>query len=99
MSLQVLRNSGIDAILNPGTSANPDTDVGAVHDALEALAAIMSASEEGHLVCLQSGAIGAATSALQVEHAAFSGPCDDGSGFSMQDSKLAPCAEDIWQVL
>jgi hypothetical protein len=27
------------------------------------------------------------------------GPCDDGSGFSMQDSKLAPCAEDIRQVL
>lgn len=70
-----------------------------MHDALEALAAITSASEEGHLVCLQSGAIGAAASALQVEHAAFFGPCDDGSGFSMQDSKLAPYAEDIWQVL
>ena len=69
MSLQVLRSSGIDAIVNPGTDANPETDIGAVHDALEALAAITSASEEGHLVCLQSGAIGAAASALQVVHA------------------------------
>ena len=70
MSLQVLRSSGIDAILNPGASASPDTDVGAVHDALEALAAITSASEEGHLVCLQSGAFGAATSSQQVERIA-----------------------------
>jgi hypothetical protein len=101
MSLQVLRNSGIDAILNPGTSANPDTDVGAVHDALEALAAITSASEEGHLVCLQSGAIGAATSSLQVNTWQF-GPCDHSSGFggNAANQQYGPVvAEDIWQVL
>lgn len=63
---QVLRSSGINAILQPGASATRTTDIGAVHDALEALAAIASASEEGRLVCLQSGAIAAAATALQV---------------------------------
>jgi hypothetical protein len=66
IALQVLRSSGVDAILNPGASVTPETDVSAVHDALEALTAIACASEEGRLVCLQSGAIAAAATALQV---------------------------------
>lgn len=63
--LKVLRSSGVQGILQPGRSGGRETEVGAVHDALEALTTIAAASEEGRLVCLQSGGIAAAATALQ----------------------------------
>lgn len=78
---QALRSSGVEAILGPGARAARQTEVGAVHDALEALAAIAAASEEGRLVCLQSGAIAAAATALQVGTAAAVS-CVDGAACS-----------------
>lgn len=75
MCLQVLRNSGVEAILQPGGSCAPAVEVGAVHDALESLVAIAGASEEGRLVALQSGAIAAAATALQVGMAVQHGIC------------------------
>ena len=65
--VQVLRNSGVEAVLKPGSGGGGSAiEVGAVHDALEALVAIVSGSEEGQLVALQSGAIAAAVTTLQV---------------------------------
>lgn len=56
----------MQGILQPGRSGGRVTEVGAVHDALEALNAIAATSEEGRLVCLQSGGTAAAATALQV---------------------------------
>ena len=71
MALQVVRQGGVSYLVDPEPGLALDrtwqaADQGAVDDALEALLAIAASSEEGRRVCLESGAIAAASFHLQV---------------------------------
>ena len=70
-ALQVVRQGGLSYLmgLEPGSPMDyswQESDRSAVKDASEALLAIAASSEEGRRVCLQSGAIAAVSSHLQV---------------------------------
>ncbi len=67
--LQVVRSDGITGVLSRAgsqVSAEPSVDSNAVKDSLDCLAGIAASSQEGSVICLESAAIPAACSALQV---------------------------------
>lgn len=71
MVLQVARHGGVSYLLSPEPESPMErgwqvSDQAAVRDALEALLGIAASSEEGRRVCLESGAVAAASCHLQV---------------------------------
>ncbi|BDA43419.1 probable neurochondrin at N-terminal half [Coccomyxa sp. Obi] len=70
--IKVVKNGGISQLLNmPGRQIQAQDwrrmDEEAVKDALECLLAVAAASPDGHTICLESGALAAACSALQAK--------------------------------
>ena len=67
--VQVVRAGGISPVLQPNGGASADAhpaDGHAVGDALDCVEQVVTASEEGRSVALQSGGVSAAAQALQV---------------------------------
>ena len=67
--MQVIKSGGITGTLDGGhasVSAEPYVDSNALKDSLDCLAGIAASSQAGAHVCLESGALPAACSALQV---------------------------------
>ena len=67
--VQVIKSGGITGVLNLGgatVNAEPSIDSNALKDSLDCLAGSAASSQEGAQICLESGALPAACSALQV---------------------------------